>query len=88
MNEIKISTRQNKKYMTRTPKGKLVHFGAIGYGHFSDSTPMKYYTYLDHNDTKRRDLYHKRHKAILLKNGNPAYLSEESPAYYSLKYLW
>ena len=83
-----LSTRMNKKYMTRTPKGKLVHFGSSEYEHYKDSTPIKYYSYLDHNDKKRRTRYRARHKAILKKDGKPAYLDPEQPAYYSYNFLW
>lgn len=91
MIEFKKSTRKNKKYMVRTPKGKLIHFGNLtppANEHFKDSTPLKLYSHLDHNDKKRRQAYRKRHMAIKLKDGTPAYKSKEQPAYYSLNYLW
>ena len=86
------STRKNKKYMVTTPSGKIVHFGAIRNGipmeQYKDSTGLGLYSNLDHLDTKRRDNYRSRHKAILLKNGKPAYLDKEQAAYWSLNFLW
>jgi hypothetical protein len=29
--KIQLSTRRDKKYMVKTPKGRLVHFGQMGY---------------------------------------------------------
>ena len=88
MPEFKRSTRQNKKYMVRTPKGKLIHFGDTRYQHFKDKTPLKLYSNLDHGDKKRRDAYRKRHEKILLKDGTPAYKNKEQSAYYSYYFLW
>ncbi len=90
---FQVSTRDNKKYMVRSPKGKLIHFGSIRpngepYSQYKDSTPNKYYSYLDHNDKKRKRRYQSRHKAILDKSGRPAYLNPEQPAYYAMRYLW
>lgn len=93
MQQFSISTRKNKKYMTITPKGKLIHFGAIRpdgepYSQYKDSTPIKYYSYVDHKDKNRRDRYRARHKKILDKSGKPAYLNKENAAYYAWRYLW
>ena len=64
---LKKSNHINKKYMVDTVKwnGKVynnVHFGDKRYQQFKDSTPLKLYSNLDHNDTNRRRLYHLRHK--------------------------
>jgi len=88
MPEFKKSTKKNKKYMVKTPNNKLVHFGDTRYEHFKDKTPLKLYSHLDHNDKKRRDAYRKRHQAIKLKDGTPAYKNKEQSAYYSYNYLW
>jgi len=88
MPEFKKSTKKNKKYMVKTPNNKLVHFGDTRYKHFKDRTPLKLYSHLDHNDKKRRDAYRKRHGAIKLKDGTPAYKNKEQSAYYSYYYLW
>lgn len=82
------STRKNKKYSVITPKGKVVHFGDTRYQHYKDSTGLNLYSNLDHNDKKRRDNYRTRHKAILTKEGKPAYLDKEQPSFYSYFFLW
>lgn len=82
------SNRKQKKYSVITPSGKKIHFGNINYQHYKDSTPLKLYSHLDHNDKKRRDNYRKRHSKILLKDGSPAYLNKEQPSYYSYRFLW
>lgn len=81
------STRKNKKYMVRTPKGKLIHFGSNTHEQYKDSTPLKLYSHLDHGDKERRANYRARHEKVM-KDGKPAYLDKESPAYYSYHYLW
>lgn len=92
MPEFMKSTRKDKKYMVRTPNGKLVHFGAIVNGkpmeHYKDSTGLGLYSKYDHGDPKRRANYRNRHKAIKLKDGTPAYKNKESSSYYSFTYLW
>ena len=60
-------------------KLKTVQFGAKGYSQYRDSTPLKLYYKLDHNDTKRKANYFKRHKI-----NYPKYSSD----YFSKKYLW
>lgn len=87
------STRKDKKYMTRTPKGKLIHFGGIKadgtpYEQFRDTTGLGLYSRYDHNDITRRRLYRKRHREILTTEGKPAYKDKESSSYYSWNYLW
>ena len=61
--EIKFekSKVKGKKYTAILPDGKRVNFGALGYEHYEDKTPLKLYSHLDHNDKQRRDLYYKRH---------------------------
>ena len=88
MPEFKKSTRAGKKYMVRSPQGRLIHFGALGYQHYKDSTPLKLYSHLDHKDKVRRDRYRKRHEAIKTKAGLPAYKDPEQGAYYAWKFLW
>ena len=53
-------------------KYKLVHYGASGY---SD--------YREHQDKARRQRFQKRHKAIKLKDGTPAYKDRHQAAYWS-----
>ena len=58
---FKKSSNKSKKYTAILPDGKKIHFGAAGYQHYRDDTPLKLYSNLNHLDTKRRDLYYKRH---------------------------
>jgi hypothetical protein len=75
------STRKNKKYMADIEINgvvyKNVHFGDTRYQHFKDSTPLKLYSNLDHNDLTRKDNFYKRHA----NNDGPASL-------LSKKFLW
>jgi len=86
------SSRKDKKYMVRSPKGKLVHFGAIvndvPMQHYKDSTGLGLYSKYDHLNKKRRDRYKARHSKIFLKDGTPAYKNKEQAAYYSWNFLW
>lgn len=86
--EFKRSTKEFKKYMVRTPKGKLIHFGDNRYEHYKDNTGLGLYSHLDHKNEKRRRLYRTRHKGILTKEGKPAYLDREQPSFYSWRFLW
>ena len=76
------SKREGKKYKVEFDyKGERykVHFGALGYAQFKDSTPLKLYKDLDHGDKERRARYYLRHK----KTKNVF-----SPRYWSNNYLW
>ena len=90
--DIQKSTRKTKKYMVRTPKGRLIHFGAIvngvPMGQFKDSSGLGLYSKHDHLDPKRRASYRARHGKILLKDGTPAYKNKEQAAYYAWRLLW
>jgi hypothetical protein len=89
---------KNKKYRvwvlspTNTLLGK-VDFGALkdnkkGYQHYKDSTPLKLYSYLDHNDKDRRDRYRARHSKIKLKDGRFAYTVPFTASWFSWHFLW
>lgn len=78
---------KNKKYRV-IYKGKIIDFGDLRYQHYKDNTELKLYKHLDHLDKKRRDLYLKRAKNIVDKNGNLTYNNPYSANYYSIKYLW
>ena len=69
-----IQNKQNKKQF-------IIPFGDSRYMHYKDTTPLKLYTHLNHNDIKRRELYKKRHSTFI-KNGY------YSAGYFSQKYLW
>jgi hypothetical protein len=47
--DVQPSSRSDKKYMTRSPEGRLIHFGQMG---------MEDYT--RHQDKKRRDAFRNR----------------------------
>lgn len=85
--EFKKSTRKNKKYMIYY-NGKYIHFGDLHYQHYKDRTPLKIYSYLDHNDKQRRKNYLSRAIGIKDKQGNLTYMDKNSPNYYSINYLW
>lgn len=48
-NPVYLSTRKDKKYMVKSPDGKWIHFGQMG---FSDFT--------EHKDESRREKFRKR----------------------------
>ena len=85
---FKKSTRKNKKYMVRTPSGKLIHFGQLGYQHYKDITPLKLYSNLNHLDKKRRDRYRARASKIKNKQGELTYNNPEYPNFYAYHFLW
>lgn len=86
---FQISNKTNKKYMVRTPCGRIVHFGDKRYQHYEDVTGLGLYSYLDHKDKKRRCNFMKRMKAIKKKADNSFfYKDKESALYYSLNFLW
>jgi len=88
MVEFKKSTRKGKKYMVKTPKGKWIHFGALGMQQFKDSTGLGLYSNLNHGDQKRRERYLARAKGIKNKQGKLTWKDPESANYYAVKYLW
>lgn len=74
------STTKNKKYSVRVMKDgkrRLIHFGQKGYEQYHDK--LGYYSKFDHNDTKRKALYYKRHGPSNDKN---------TAKYWSHKILW
>jgi hypothetical protein len=76
---IKRSTRKDKKYMAVFSDGRpTVHFGDNRYEQYRDSTPLKIYSYLDHNDEKRRTAYFSRHGKA----------ERYSAKWFSHKFLW
>lgn len=78
---IRPSTREYKKYAADVAIGNKmhmnVHFGDVRYQQYRDSTPLKLWSHLDHNDPKRRAAYLSRHG----KDKGPAGLLAK-------KYLW
>lgn len=71
-----------KKYnaiLEENGKIKKISFGDQRYQQFKDSTPLKLYSNLDHNDLKRRENYYKRH--------NKDY-PKFSADYFAKRFLW
>lgn len=91
--EIVKSSNPSKKYSAillnkNTGREKVVNFGARGYEHYKDSTPVKAYSSKDHLDPERRRRYMLRHhntesKTVALRE-TPKY----SAKWFSTKYLW
>ncbi len=77
--DIRKSKRKNKKYDVYKNDKYLLSFGDNRYQQFKDSTPLKAYKHLDHNDKKRKDNYFKRF-------GQDAKM--DTPKWFSHKYLW
>lgn len=85
--EIFRSTRKNKKYMVKY-NDKWIHFGDTRYEQFRDKTPLKAFSYLDHNDDNRRLNYINRAMGIKDKHGNITANNPNSSNYYAIRYLW
>lgn len=66
--EIEKSDRKGKKYKATidcgNDKKRTIHFGALDYQHYRDSTKLKLYKKLDHGSTKRRNSYYSRHSGV------------------------
>ena len=60
-------------------KLKTIQFGAVGYGQYKDTTPLKLYSDDDTLDKKKRTSYFARHK-----KNYPRYSAD----WLSKKYLW
>jgi len=82
--KIERSTKKDKKFMTRTPAGKLVHFAQKNFGDFDLWKRAKGLKFA----LKKRHRYVTSHKAILLKDGTPAWKNPESPEFYSMRATW
>ena len=74
--ELRQSTRKGKN-LAVLYQGKWIHAGALGYE-----------DYTTHHDPVRRAAYRKRHRAILLRDGRPAYTVKTTPAYWAWHLLW
>lgn len=85
--KFEVSNRKHKKYMVEH-NGKKIHFGDKRYHHYKDSTPLKKYSHLDHNDKDRRDRYLKRALKIRDKNDRLTKDNPNSANFYALRYLW
>ena len=65
---------------------KKIGFGNKDYEQFYDKG--KYYKNLNHNDSKRRENYLKRSKAITTKDGKLTYNNKNYSNYWSRYWLW
>ena len=74
--QLRPSWRRHKK-LAVLYQGRWIHFGQLGYSDYNI-----------HRDDDRRDAYRKRHRAILLRDGRPAYTVKTSPAFWSWHLLW
>ena len=84
---LQKSTRPNKKYVIFY-NNKYIHFGDSRYPQYRDSTPLKLYSYMNHNDEQRRDNYLRRVKGIRDKNNNLTYKNKNSANYWAINFLW
>jgi predicted DNA-binding protein (MmcQ/YjbR family) len=80
------SKANNKKYAVllknkKNKKNIRLNFGDVRYQQYRDTTGLKLYSHLNHNDTKRRTNYRKRHSGFI----KPGFYS---PGYFSMNYLW
>ena len=74
--ELRPSWRKGKK-LAVLYQGRWIHFGSRGYE-----------DYTIHRDPVRRAAYRRRHKAILLADGRPAYTVKTTPSYWPYHILW
>ena len=74
--DLQPSWRKGKKIAVLY-QGKWIHAGALGYE-----------DYTTHHDDDRRASYRRRHKAILLRDGRPAYKVKTTPAFWAYHLLW
>lgn len=74
--KIFVSDKSPKKYYALVD-GKKIYFGDRNYQQYHDK--LGHYKSLDHNDAKRRKLYHKRHAKDYPRG---------SADYFSKRILW
>jgi len=82
--KIERSKKSEKKFSVRSPSGKLIHFAQKNFGDFDLWRRAKGLKFA----LKKRARYIKSHKAILLKDGSPAWKSPDSPEFYSIRSTW
>jgi hypothetical protein len=92
------SPNKTKKYRAfiknnKTKKIRIVDFGALNYEHYKDRTPLKIYSYKNHNNRKRMNNYFSRHSGTPLRQKAIKKEIDKSKGYYnakilSHKYLW
>lgn len=66
VSNLRRSTRKHKKYMCDVVHNgqsyKNLHFGDIRYGQYKDSTTLRLFSNMDHNDPKKKLFYHARNR--------------------------
>ena len=66
--QIALSPNAKKKYRAKVRSKdntmRKIDFGATGYQHFYDSTPLKKFARANHLDPKRRKMYFLRHSGV------------------------
>lgn len=82
---FEVSKRKDKKYNAilqhkRTGKYKRVPFGQTGAQHYKDTTNLRAYSHLNHEDKERRRLYRLRHQKT--KD------NKFSSSWFAWNYLW
>src|SRR5210317_323026 len=83
MAKVERSSYPVKKFMAKSPKGQTIYFGQAGYGDY-DLWSRVDPEYAE----KKRYRYTTSHKAILLKDGTPAWKSPETAEFYASRALW
>ena len=64
--KIEKSKARNKKYTAfvyniNSKRTRKIHFGDTRYQQYKDTTPLKYYSYKNHFEKKRKSNYFNRH---------------------------
>lgn len=87
---FKAETKSHKYRVEFMHNGKLkkINFGHKDYQHYKDSTPLKLYKHLDHNDKERRKSYRARASGIKNKKGELTYKNPLYANYWAYHYLW
>jgi len=76
-----------------TKKIRKIHFGSSYYEQYKDRTPLKLYSYKNHNNRKRMQNYFSRHSGTKKRAPAIALEKKKSQGFYNAKilshiYLW
>jgi len=63
-------------------------FAVLYHGHWIHFGDNRYEDFTQHGDEARRAAYRKRHRAILLADGRPAYKVKTSPSFWAYHLIW
>lgn len=89
--DIRISKYRRYKYDILIKDGKKkrwISFGNRTTPHYRDTTPLKAYSFLDHNYLSMRKNYISKCSTLLNKNNRCRMNNLLDPLYYELKYLY